>query len=156
MRGAVMLAAAVLACGVLPGAGRAVPLAERESSVVPLTLLIDGVRNDAGTIRVALYRSAAEFPTAEGTWLKVAVAARQGTTEVAVADLPPGIYGIAAFHDENDNDAFDTDFLGLPNEGFGFGNDAEVGFGPPDFADAAITILAGAETVTTRLTLNYW
>lgn len=48
-------------------------------------------------------------------------------------DLPAGSYGFAFMHDENDNERMDTNFLGLPDEGFGFSNDAPVSFGPPSF-----------------------
>lgn len=72
---------------------------------------------------------------------------------VVVRGVPPGTYAIQAFHDRNGNRAVDRDFLGLPTEGIGFGNDARMLFGPPRFADAAVDV---AEPDTrTSLKLRY-
>ena len=46
-------------------------------------------------------------------------------------DLAPGRYALSAFHNENDNGELDTNLLGVPSEGYGFGNDASAAFGPP-------------------------
>jgi len=68
------------------------------------------------------------------------VEARPGTLNVTFENLPPGRYVVTAYHDENDNDEFDTNFLGLPEEGYGFSNDAPVTLGPPSFNEAAVSV----------------
>ena len=35
------------------------------------------------------------------------------------ANVPPGIYAIMVFHDANNNNQFDKNFLGIPKEGYG-------------------------------------
>jgi len=50
-------------------------------------------------------------------------------------DLKNGEYAIRFFHDENQNEELDTNFLGIPKEGFGFSNDAMGRFGPKDFSE---------------------
>ena len=47
-----------------------------------------------------------------------------------------GSYAFAYLHDENANGRFDRDFIGWPQEGFGFSNDAAPSFGPPSYASA--------------------
>lgn len=37
-------------------------------------------------------------------------------------NLPNGIYAIAVFHDKNKNKVLDKNFLGMPQEGYGFSN----------------------------------
>lgn len=54
--------------------------------------------------------------------------------------MPPGQHAIKVFHDVNANGLLDTNKLGIPNEPYGFGNDARGRFGPPSFEDAAVTI----------------
>lgn len=54
---------------------------------------------------------------------------------VVFKDVTPGIYAIRLFHDENENEELDTNFLGIPKEGFGFSNDAMGKFGPKDFSE---------------------
>ena len=124
------------------------------SFAAQLNVVVSGVRNDAGTVRVALYQSAAMFATKQGRFLEVVTPARLGAVAVAFRDVPPGTYGLAAFHDANNNVEFDTNFLGVPEEGFGFGNDAPVALGPPEFSEAAVSV--GEELTNVRLTLRYW
>ncbi len=45
--------------------------------------------------------------------------------------LKPGQYTFKYFHDENNNEKLDTNFIGMPIEGFGFSNNAKGNFGPP-------------------------
>ncbi len=54
--------------------------------------------------------------------------------------MPYGRYSIKAFHDENNNSKLDTNFLGMPTERYGFSNNARGRFGPPSFAEAAVTL----------------
>ena len=55
---------------------------------------------------------------------------------ILIKDLDMGRYAIAIFHDENNNDKFDT-FLGIPKEKFGFSKNAQVLLGPPKFSEAS-------------------
>lgn len=52
-----------------------------------------------------------------------------------VDDLPQGKYAIRYFHDENNNQKMDTNFVGIPKEGYGFSNNATSYFGPPSFSE---------------------
>jgi uncharacterized protein (DUF2141 family) len=54
---------------------------------------------------------------------------------IVFEDLKNDNYAIRYIHDENDNDEFDTNFVGIPKEGFGFSNDAFGKFGPKDFSE---------------------
>jgi uncharacterized protein (DUF2141 family) len=77
-----------------------------------------------------------------------------GEAEVVVRGIEPGVYAVQAFHDENDSFDLDRNFLGWPQEGMGFSNDAPMRFGPPRFEDAAIEIGTGG--AATRLRLRYY
>ena len=80
--------------------------------------------------------------------------AASGQAQVVVRGIEPGVYAVQAFHDENGNFDLDRNFLGMPQEGMGFSNDAPMRFGPPSFEDAAIKIDAGG--AATRLRLRYF
>ena len=54
---------------------------------------------------------------------------------VVFDDLQNAQYAIRYFHDENENEELDTNFLGIPKEGIGFSNDALGKFGPKDFSE---------------------
>ena len=79
--------------------------------------------------------------------------ARKGTITVVLKDLPGGDYAVAAFHDENGNGERDRNVLGMPTEGYAFGNDAIGRMGPPTFEDAAVTV--GEEPATASASMNY-
>lgn len=52
-------------------------------------------------------------------------------------DIPPGTYAIAVIHDENMNGKLDTNWLGIPTEGYGFSNEEKGGAGVPSFSNAS-------------------
>lgn len=45
--------------------------------------------------------------------------------------LQPGRYAFQFIHDENSNKKLDTNWLGIPNEGFGYSNNPSLIKGPP-------------------------
>ena len=52
---------------------------------------------------------------------------------IVIENLEPGRYAFKFFHDENKNEKLDTNWLGIPTEGFGFSNNPTLTFGPPSF-----------------------
>lgn len=52
---------------------------------------------------------------------------------VIIKDLKPGKYAFQYFHDENNDEEINTNFMGIPKEGYGFSNNAKGSFGPPSF-----------------------
>lgn len=116
-----------------------------------LEVVVANVRSGKGHVRVAVC-------TAE-TFLKDAcqrnVEVRSAPGEVMVTlDVPPGIWAVQAYLDENDSKRITRNFFGIPTTGLGFSNDAPFRFGPPTFADAAIRVEPGGTRI--RLTLRYF
>lgn len=104
----------------------------------------------AGSLRVEV------CPAAE--WLKgctitARAPAHAGVAIATVPNVPPGDYGIIAFHDSNDNGDVDQGFLGIPLEGVGFSRDAPARFSAPRFADAVVNV-QGVRTVV-DITLHF-
>lgn len=130
--------AILAAAGVLATAGSVFFGAQAsEIGASGLTLLITEIRSPDGRVRVGVFDSPDAFPRGDAI-ARTRVAAQSGSVIVTFDHLPAGRYAFAFHHDENDNAEFDRTLLGLPDEGFGFSRDAPVGFGPPDFADAAV------------------
>lgn len=105
-----------------------------------LTVKIQDVRNGSGKLTLALYGSPETFEEFSDDVASRSLEAKQGTVIVTFDNLPPGDYAIAAFHDENGNGDFDTNFLGVPEEGYGFSNDPRVFLGPPSFDEVAVEV----------------
>lgn len=55
-------------------------------------------------------------------------------------DLEPGIYGFALVDDENNDNKMNFNFIGMPNEGFGFSNYYHTGLNRPTFNDFKFTV----------------
>src|ERR1051325_1839361 len=129
------------------------------SSIVPsvnaatLVVKVEAVSPKGGNLRVAVYdRTSYEGHDADPVVDKVVNAVGPEMT-VEFDDLPPGTYAIKMFQDLNRNGEFDTNFLGLPAEPFGFSNYARPLFDQPSF-DAAKFTVQDRRTLTIRL--KHW
>ena len=120
------------------------------ASAATVQVKIDGVRNDKGVVQVALCDEAT-YP--KDCRLTASTPAKTGSVTVDVPNVPAGTWAALAYHDENSDKKLDTNFVGMPKEGYGFSNGAKGTFGPPKFKDAAITVGEGATTAT--ITLKY-
>lgn len=67
------------------------------------------------------------------------------------SDIKPGNYAIAVIHDENINGELDTNFFGVPTEGYGFSSDAEVNMSAPSFANAEFSYDGGELQLSIKL-----
>ncbi|MDP6818298.1 MAG: DUF2141 domain-containing protein [Alphaproteobacteria bacterium] len=123
------------------------------SSAEMLVVTVRDIRSSEGDIRIALYNSADDFLVDGHTAATQTLSARQGVLKFVFVNLRPGDYAAAAFHDENQSGDFDTNFIGIPREGYGFSNGAEAGLGPPDFEEASVKLVQIVSE--TELLLNY-
>ena len=119
-----------------------------------LEIIVDNLRNNSGFIRFALYNKEYGFPENDHKIDKIDVRLESQKMKTTFKNLEPGTYAVAMFHDENGNNEFDKNFFGFPLEGFGFSNDANVFFGPPDFKEAAIEVAGVKKTI--KIEVNYW
>jgi uncharacterized protein (DUF2141 family) len=101
-----------------------------------LVVKINGLKNDQGTVKIALCNSPENYKDDRAPY-KAAIIEIRNNQAIAVFDnLQTGNYAIKAFHDENNNDDFDTNFLGIPKEDYGFSNNVKGLFGPPSWNEA--------------------
>ena len=68
-------------------------------------------------------------------------------------DITPGVYAIAVVHDENMNGKLDTNWIGIPREGYGFSKDARGVLGAPSFSAASFEY--DGQSVELTITLHY-
>ena len=126
----------------LAAAGLVAGLVATQAPAADLTVEVRGIRSDDGGVLLAVHGPETKdtFPSGDAVAAARHEPARAGTLRFVISDLAPGRYALTAFHDENDNGDLDTNLLGIPREGYGFGNDAKATFGPPDFEAAAVTV----------------
>lgn len=125
---------AVLSCVNLPSSS-AVP----QPPCPGIHVKILNIRNSTGTVACALFESPVGFPIevlSSATNVMV-MKIRKTQAGCDFEDIPPGTYAIAVIHDENMNGKLETNWLGIPTEGYGFSNDAKGMIGVPSFSAAS-------------------
>jgi uncharacterized protein (DUF2141 family) len=109
---------------------------------------ISGLRSPRGVVRCLLFRGEDGFPSnAANASQRVVAKIVNGAAVCEFADPPAGSLAIAFIHDENGNGELDKNFFGIPQEGYGFSNDARGKMGPPAFDKAAFQHAAGVQVL---------
>jgi len=110
-----------------------------QSSCPGIHVKILNIRNSTGGVACALFESSVGFPTEflhSATNIMI-IKVRDTQARCDFEDIPPGTYSLAVIHDENMNGKLDTNWLGVPTEGYGFSNDAKALLGAPSFSAAS-------------------
>ncbi len=139
------LAAALLAAAMLLGA-----FVPRPAEAVELIIKVENVRNSNGVVRLSLYASPAEWPDKSAKEHDLIKPAQVGEV-VFKFDVPPGIYAVNAYHDEDNSNKFKTNFIGMPREGYGFSNDVRARFSAPRFNAAAFELTPAGGVISFSL-----
>jgi uncharacterized protein (DUF2141 family) len=102
---------------------------------------IENLRNNKGKVFIGIYDKAETFPSRGGYIVGCFSEKEIADQKVSITcSIKPGLYAAAMFHDENANEDFDTNFLGVPKEGYGFSRNPDIGFSLPDFTEAAFEV----------------
>lgn len=103
-----------------------------------LEIHVDNIKSKKGSIRFGLFTSEADY--LKNPIEKRVIKPTGKDVTVVFEKLQPGDYALSVIHDENENGELDSNALGIPKEGFAFGNNALGSFGPPSFEKAKIKI----------------
>ena len=103
-------------------------------------IVVKNIEEKVGHIHFALYDDPDFFPENEGK----RIGFKKDTKDVIehgvlIENLKESYYAVAIYHDKNSNNQFDT-FFAIPQEKYGFSNDAPVYFGPPSFEEASFFV----------------
>jgi uncharacterized protein (DUF2141 family) len=94
---------------------------------------LKGLENSKGQIRIGLYDKEKTFLDNDLVYKGKIVKA--SSSNIKFENIPNGLYAISLYHDENSNNILDTNFIGIPKEGYGFSNNPSS-FGAPSFEEA--------------------
>lgn len=149
-----LLAAALVAS---PGArSQATTTSEsaRARARAPLTVRLIGLRSDKGQVGCLLFNNARGYPQEgkiayQGLWCPVA----KRESICKFGPIPPGVYALGCFHDEDNDRELDTGFLGVPVEGVVASNHATGFMGPPSYKDARFKF--SGKPTEIRLRMDY-
>lgn len=125
----------------------------QQQTTAKLTVVIDGLRHNAGQVCLRVYANEQGFPgSAKGV-------VQSGCTKVtgnsATKDfygLKPGTYAVALYADKNNDSKLNTNFLGIPSEGFGISNNPKAKTRAPKFKEASFAL---SQNKTIKITMQY-
>ncbi len=105
----------------------------------PINVEVGGFPNDQGRLACALYNGPDGFPRDRDKAIQRATGEiSRGRATCVFNNVRTGTYAIAFFHDAKMTGKMVKNMLGIPQEGYGFSNDAKAGaMSPPSFSDAA-------------------
>jgi uncharacterized protein (DUF2141 family) len=125
-------------------------LAATGAGAAELVITVENIRNAKGDMRVSVYSSPAEWPDKSASDHDQAQKAQKGSV-VFRFELPPGTYAANGLHDENSNGKMDTNFLGIPEEGYCFSNNVKPVLSAPSFASASFKLPPEGAAITMRM-----
>jgi uncharacterized protein (DUF2141 family) len=118
-------------------------------SPAPVVIHVENVRSSQGHVRVELCTS--DTFLTEACVFAGSAPAQRGETIVTLADVPPGVYAVQAFHDKNDDGKVNRGVFGIPTEDIGFSREAPLGLHGPQFIKAAFNHADDEQVVTLHL-----
>lgn len=119
-----------------------------------LTVVVDSLSSKQGEVCMRIYAKEQGFPqSATGVVQSgcTKITGRAATKEFY--GLKYGTYAVALFHDEDGNGKLNTNFLGIPREGFGISNNPTVKLSAPKFKSASFSLRGNA---TIKIGMKYF
>ena len=104
-----------------------------------ISLKIEGIENEGGTIMIALFGENDKF-LKEPSYSKEIPLSNETSISLVIENIPYGVYAISIYHDLNNNNKLDANFIKIPKEPIGFSNNYLPKFGPPSFKGASFTL----------------
>ena len=143
--------ATTLACTLLAAPQSTSPSTDATQGNCTLLIHVTGFRNQKGKAGGTVFSSPDGWPEDNSKSFAHDGFPITGDHATLTFHLPPGRYGVAVLHDENENHKLDRNFLRVPKEGFGFANNPHVGLSAPKWDDAVVNVACPVTETTVRL-----
>lgn len=109
-----------------------------------LTVTVNGFKSQKGTVKLQVQNA-----QQKEVYQKVAAVTAKSYT-IVISNVTAGQYAVNVIHDKNNNSKLDTNWMGIPTEGWGCSNDARGFMGAPSFKSKLFTV-NGKKTITINL-----
>lgn len=114
------------------------------SSKSTIKVVVKGIKPAKGNVGILIFSDKNGFPGDERKAMTQSIIpVVSGQVEQAFEGLPPGKYAVSIIHDVNGNRKLDTNFMGIPTEGYGVSNNVVNRFGPPGFEESSVVVKSG-------------
>lgn len=120
--------------------------AQAQTASATIEVAVPQVRNAKGGIGCQLFATADGFPRdGRRAMHAVMVPIVQGSARCQFPPVPAGTYAVAVVHDENGNQALDSNVLGVPTEGYGVSNNRTYALSAPRWDESRFELAAGEQ-----------
>jgi uncharacterized protein (DUF2141 family) len=107
-----------------------------------LTFSVSNFENNKGVCRACLFNSEESFKQNKAIQcITIPVANKAAVVEFT--NIAPGTYSMFVFHDANNNNKMDKNFLGIPSEGYGASKNNLPFAAAPTFSGNQFTVTKG-------------
>ena len=127
--------------------------ATKPAATAIVTAVVGKLRNTKGSLQCSLHVKDNGFPGGKPMAIASVTKLSGATATCVFAAVPPGAYAIAVLHVENNNGKLDTNWLGIPSEGYGASNNKLHTFSAPTFAESKFVV--GTANVELTINLKY-
>lgn len=110
------------------------------SQTYTLSISIPNLNSREGEIQIGIYNKKENFPKVDKQFKVIYLRADKFQGVCTVKDLPKGEYAIAIMHDKNYDKICNTNFLGIPQEGYGFSRNYKPKLSAPSFDDCKLNL----------------
>jgi uncharacterized protein (DUF2141 family) len=108
-----------------------------------ITVVVNGIKPESGRVCFRVYSSDQGFPFSNKSEVQSGCVEKTGSVvKKQFIGLKPGNYAVTVIDDRNRDGKLNTDFLGIPQEGFGVSNNPTVSIstGAPKFNKASFLL----------------
>ena len=112
----------------------------QSSTSYDLTINVKGFPSSKGEAFIAIYRATDDFPVFGKQYKGKTTTISGNVSQVVFSSIPSGSYAVAVYHDKNNNNVLDKNYLGIPTEAYGFSNNARRTFSAPSFSEASVVV----------------
>lgn len=120
------------------------------SHAATLTVHVKGLRQVNGQLLLAVHGGEENYSKQTNPAALRRIEIKENPTSVVIPDLPAGDYVVSLIHDSNNNGKLDTNFVGMPTEGWGFSNNVGAR-GRPSYSEAKFTVADTGADITIQL-----
>ncbi len=120
------------------------------SQAATLTINVKGLRQANGHLLLAVHGGEENYSKQSNPAAMRRVEVKSETQQIVIPELAAGDYVVSIIHDSNGNGKLDTNFVGMPTEGWGFSNNVGAR-GRPSYNDAKVNVPETGSEISIQL-----
>lgn len=114
--------------------------ANSQSETFNLTVKVTNIEDVKGEILIALYNKEEGYLDEKSSVGKAVVSVKKSVAVYTFKNLKKGKYSVALMQDLDGDRKMDKNFMGIPQEPYGFSKNPKITFSAPSFEDCAVKL----------------